>query len=154
MKIVNPHRVLSLPVESFGQIKNEVDEVLGIVNSKFDGLHTNCFGLHAAQISNRPYNYFVLSDTGKKYFSARVIINPKIIERDKSTKYQVKEGCMSYPFRPYTKLTRYGTIMAEYQTKSLIGNSLKTHKKELSGLAAEIFQHETDHAKGIYIYDK
>jgi peptide deformylase len=153
MKVIAPHRVNSIPVGFYSQIKEEVEKIVEIVNGKFEGIHTSCLGLHASQLFPKPYNYFVLSDEGKKYLGERVIINPKIVEKDKSTKYQAKEGCMSYPFRPFTKLTRYGTIKVEYDTKVFIGDSLKKHKKELKGLAAEIFQHEVDHANGKYIYD-
>lgn len=153
MTIVTPHKQNSRHVDDIMQIWGDANELRTAANGEFIGKHGACYALHHSQVNVSPYNFFVLSDKGDSYFPSWLIINPKIIEKDKATSGHQKEGCMSYPFRESVRTSRYGRIKGFYQTKKMLGWGLRDHEQWLTGVAAQIFQHEFDHSKGKYIYD-
>lgn len=75
-----------------------------------------------------------------------VYINPEIINQSKTKKW-VAEGCLSV--RGF-----YGnTYRSEKTTVRAIDEHGKKFVRGASGLLAQIFQHETDHLKGILFHD-
>ena len=74
-----------------------------------------------------------------------VVCNPEIIERHDP--YHPVEGCLSVPGMLYTP-RRHRRIRARWST--LDG---RHHDETLTGLLAEIFEHEVDHLDGRLLYD-
>lgn len=112
------------------------------------------FALHHSQFSSDPFNFFVVNPTlvGAGPADIVVVVNPKILSKDPATKKTVQEACMSFPFRPSKKVTRYNTIRVVYQVPTPDGKGMKTKEEDVSGLMAQIFQHELEHARGSHIY--
>lgn len=71
-----------------------------------------------------------------------IMFNPQITT--KKQPYQTKEGCLSLTGQRPTK--RYREITVTFFNQDFAKQSL-----ELTGLAAEIVQHEIDHCNGILI---
>jgi len=91
------------------------------------------------------------------YFNPRIVDDlgqektyPRIIKDDHQEE-DFLEGCLSFPGL-YGTVKRWLKIKVRYQT---IGkdNQLIDKEETLSGLMAIIFQHETDHLKGILFID-
>lgn len=110
--------------------------------------------IHHSQFSSQPYNFFVINSwvVGAKDRETVVVVNPKIISKDKTTKETVREACMSFPFRNGVKVTRYSKIKVSYQFPVDDGEKLEQKEEEVEGLMAYIFQHEMEHARGTHIY--
>jgi len=111
-------------------------------------------GAHAiahTQVCNTdPLRFFVLQN-------GMVVINPIIVNH---TNYSVfkKEGCMSFPDDPMKEMvSRYHKVVAMFQSfaKKDDGTVVLTKPmtEHLTGMMAEIFQHECQHCNGHYIYD-
>lgn len=155
MNIIAPHRNNSRRVEDVRDIWKEASDLHSLSNGNdFGGEHKACYALHHSQVSIAPSNFFVLSDKATKYFPSWLIVNPRIVEKDKSTSGHKQEGCMSYPFRKAHRIFRYDRVKASYQTKKMLGWGLKDHEQWIDGVAAQIFQHEVDHANSKFIYDE
>jgi peptide deformylase len=171
-KILPIHYKISKPVARYSEIKKEAEELKRfIVHGDFKGLYNKAFALAHSQVSETPMSFFVVAPDcvwpikgAERMFESQVIINPKII---KSPNYRqiVREGkeplmvpngkeyyepSMSFPFRKAKRIVRYDLIEVEYQIKGFFG--LKTIKRELSGVASEIYQCMFDHAQGKNIY--
>lgn len=112
------------------------------------------FALHHSQISSDPYNFFVVNPLtfGEKGHEVMVVVNPKILEKDLSTRFKVREGCMSFPFRNGIEVNRYKKIKVSYQVPSADGKKMIRKEEEIEGFMAQIFQHEVQHANGSHIY--
>lgn len=82
----------------------------------------------------------------------RVIINPKILKGigDKALMW---EGCLSFASGtdnvPYAQTERWPSVEVEYYDENA-----EAHRETLSGLAAHVFQHETDHLNGVLFVDR
>lgn len=152
LKIIPPHRVQSVKVDDWKQIKYDVQGIREmIVNQNYEGNWKEAYSIHHSQVSERPFNFFVVNLNSVHGLASDVIINPEIIERMKGTAETKKEGCMSYPFRPVVKVKRYDVIKVQYQVKRLFG--FKTVEMVINEVMAQVFQHDNDHAHAIYIYD-
>jgi peptide deformylase len=83
----------------------------------------------------------------KKEWISMVIINPEVIMTyDKPVEQW--EGCLSFD-NAFAKVPRYKKIRVRYQDEKA-----KVHEKDLDGLLAHVFQHETDHLNGVLFVDK
>ena len=71
-----------------------------------------------------------------------VMFNPVITEKD--SPFETEEGCLSLDGQ--RKTTRYENIEVEFYDMSW-----KKQRRNFSGLAAQIIQHECDHNDGILI---
>jgi len=113
------------------------------------------YAIHHSQFSNDPYNFFVVNPSVVEANPGDivVVVNPKIISKDRSTKKTVKESCMSFPFRDGKNITRYETIEVSYQVPVEDGKKMKLKEETMSGFMAQIFQHEVEHAHGSHIYE-
>lgn len=103
---------------------------------------------HSQVTDQDPLRFFVMKN--------KVIVNPVIINH---VQYKVKkyEGCLSFPeARQFAEVMRYHKITVEYQTviedKDGVQRLSSLRKKFLSGLEAQIWQHEIDHFNVEYIY--
>lgn len=129
---------------------------------------TSVFAVAQPQVSTDPYDYFVINpalDELIKAFHGDVIINAKLLSKDKLTRIMSKEGCLSYPFRPMKKVKRFEHIVVSYESIS-INDIIKSKGREiikflkkfpeihLEGLPAIIFQHEFQHLRGNSIWEK
>lgn len=91
---------------------------------------------------------------GEQYFVAKIkdgtfkaFFNPKIISASKTTK-KMMEGCLSIP-------GIWGEVSRNLWVKvSYLNEQGQEIKEKLTGLAAHIFQHETDHLSGKLFVDK
>jgi peptide deformylase len=83
----------------------------------------------------------------RKDWISMVIINPEIIKSYEKSE-EMWEGCLSLD-NVFAKVPRYKKVRVKYQDEKA-----KTHEKELDGLLAQVFQHETDHLNGILFVDK
>ena len=97
-------------------------------------------GLAAPQVGINEQIFVI--DTGKDAFA---VINPKILKSAGSE--AMEEGCLSIPHAHVT-IKRAKAIEVEFTDE----NNRKVRAK-LSGLAAKVFQHETDHLQGKLIID-
>lgn len=77
---------------------------------------------------------------GDKY---QIVINPKILSKSGLREYQ--EGCLSIPDQSWI-VSRYREIKVVYRDENY---NIKI--EVLTGLDAEVFQHEYDHLFGILI---
>lgn len=163
--LIPPHLKPGQKVENFSEIISEATEILkGIQNKIFStpgSKYTDCFAMAQPQISNRPLRYFVinpiLGSSVAKDLGGLVIINPRLLSKDKLTRLMHPEGCMSYPFRPEKKVKRFNKISVTYEViKDLRDPKLITldvvEKRELTGMTAMVFQHELEHLNGKSIW--
>lgn len=85
----------------------------------------------------------------------RVVINPKIIKiektskkmPDKKSKKEILEGCLSLPYY-YGPLRRASKVTIEY-----LGEDGKVKTETFDGFHAQIILHEIDHLNGILFVD-
>ena len=176
MEIIKIHYKISKPVSKFNEIAGKAKEILNLIDvGGYKGFYNKAYAIAHCQVSETPYAFFVVAnecvtDNPKmkwyKMFEDRVIINPKILEAEKtkeidagngtgnkisiSNEVEYGEMCMSFPFRTPKRVKRYNKITVSYQIKGFF--RLKTVKATLSGIASEIFQHEYDHLQGKNIY--
>lgn len=76
-----------------------------------------------------------------------VCVNPEITRQSRATSVQ-EEGCLSIP-NIFLPIRRPASITVTYQ--DLQGTRVR---RNATGLAARIFQHEIDHLNGILIIDR
>lgn len=76
-----------------------------------------------------------------------IICNPTWIVAKDAQRYQAIEGCLSFPGLEIER-QRFDKIHVRYQCYSG-----KMWSMELSGFAAHVFQHETDHLNGKLMID-
>lgn len=164
MELIIPFKkgVQCQKVESAEQIFGDAQEMQDRLNNNLFGQSKKCFALHHAQVSSKPFNFFVINSNmeglSKGYLKNQLIVicNPKILEKDKESRIYMKEGCMSYPHKQDKTLLRCNRIYVSYDT--LVPNEKRNsltleHKEEwLEDVNAQIFQHEVEHGHGISIY--
>lgn len=130
--------------------------MLALLNGDdFRGLYRDGFALSHAQVSEKPFNFFVTHRSFRDTMPD-IICNLKILERIEP--YTVPEACLSYPHRPPIKLKRFWRVIVEYdEPTQYLGwhpGGLKTEQRAFDGLVAQMLQHEFDHAHGTNIYAK
>jgi len=115
---------------------------------------TQHYAIHHSQFSSDPYNFFVVNPLmfGEKVSDVMAVINPKILEKDSSTRKRVRESCMSFPFRNGIEVNRYERIRVSYQVPTANGKAMIKKEEWMDGFMAQIFQHEVQHANGSHIY--
>lgn len=96
----------------------------------------NGIGLAAPQV-NVGKRLFIMGNQDKLI----VCINPEILEGTGNVKDI--EGCLSFP-KLWLRVNRYETIKVKYQ--NITGEYIE---QTLSGLAARVYQHESEHLDGI-----
>lgn len=123
--------LVKTPSSSLAGLGQEMLEVM----RDLDGV-----GLAGVQIG-LPMRLFVLDAQGR----VDIVVNPTILERHEP--YHPIEGCLSVPDALYTP-RRHGRVRVRWQ--SVTG---ELYEEVLTGLLAEIFEHEVDHLDGRLLYD-
>lgn len=174
MKLIAPHHKKSNKV-TFWNLKEAVKQATEVCtfldegnNQKFKGAWKRAYALSHCQVTEEPFNFFVVSEdllrkgqrqtrTQNKrnwFFRSKVIFNPEIIKAEaKDNTFPMVDGCMSYPQCTAIKVERYLKVTVKYKIlRSLFGFQwLSTVTEEVTGLKSHIFQHEVDHSYGIDI---
>lgn len=155
MKIIPVHSNRAQIVQVWPEISKAAKELREFATKgPFSGEHTGCYALHHAQVEEKPFNFFALSEEGSKQtgFPHWCIINPEIVL--KTHEFRPFEGCMSYPHKKQKKVDRFLdlTVRFQYPRFTITGYKLADFEGELHGLEAHIFQHEYDHGQGKTIF--
>lgn len=157
MKLLLPHKAIAALVTSYQEIEADAKEMLVMADRKdYNGFWKSALSIHHAQVTKEPLNFFVVSSGLAKAFGGhRIICNARILDGSKPGKF--REACMSYPHRPEINTTRYFSVYATAQVPGKtfgIFKGLTSVQLRLEGLLAIVLQHEMDHARGVYIYER
>jgi len=130
------HDAIFLAQKSIPATKQDLQLALDLQDT-LNANRAGCIGMAANMIGVT--KCAIIINMGPKDLIA---FNPVIT--DKRNPYEAEEGCLS--LSGLRKVTRYDTITLSYYDTNW-------HKKtiRLTGLAAEIAQHEIDHCNGILI---
>lgn len=146
-------------VESFDQIADDAFAMIDLIDKGIeDGERTaSAAALHHAQVSQNPFNFFVVADQYKNSFGGgrlrRIVINPRITDQQDYVPFE--EGCLSFLHRDSLKTKRFARIRLECQYANSDGE-LRYHNQKsiyLTGFPAFLVQHECDHGLGKNIHD-
>ena len=163
MKIIlPPHLKVAQKTSEINVIVEQSEQIFAIIKDNsiytLGSKYQDCLAVAQPQVSDKPLRFFVLNPakTGLvKEFGAITIINPRLISKDRRTRYMNKEACLSYPMRPQKKVKRFLEIVVEYDILENKGRTLKQiSNKPLNGLAAMVFQHEMEHLAGKSVWAK
>jgi len=147
ISLVSDRTLLSKPSE----IVTKEDDVAGIVKKLKDTLSTQSgLALTANQIGiNKRISYLRIPKFNGKgiEFTEMVVINAKIIERDKPIKVN-NEACLSFPGISVVT-QRFVFCTVEY-----LDENLKSQVMSYQDLEAMVLQHEIDHQNGITLFDR
>lgn len=146
-------------VTDFEEIREDAFAMLDALDKGFerDGKYTTGAALHHAQVSETPYNFFVVADQYKGLFGGgrlrRIIINPHITDQKEYVPFT--EGCLSFFNRDHISTKRFNEIRLEAQHVNQKGDIRNFYPRQmyLTGFPAFLVQHECDHAAGNNIYD-
>ncbi len=157
MHILRPaHNKVAKPVKSWKQIEDEALELRDFITStedKVEGTYKTAFAISHAQVSEDPYDFFVVNEDNKdliKLFGSWCIIGLRIVKTEQEVYW--KEACMSFPFNKPKNVDRFNKITVKYSIPFLWFT--RPVKRNFVGLPAFICQHETEHALGKNIYGK
>jgi peptide deformylase len=132
---------IALILEAAAWTADDANEALGLASSQV-GSKRSWFvmrnPMEGRQINPSPGSAPVL-----------MIANPKIIEF-KGRKVSRRESCFSLPDESFD-LRRHSEILVRYQRITQDGRLEAPTKAIFSGLAAQIFQHESSHCRGVLI---
>ena len=128
-------RAKSKPVKAIGPVERMLIAAMFETMQAHKGI-----GLAAPQVGVNEQIFVV--DTGKDAFA---VINPKILKM--SGNEEMEEGCLSIP-NVHVNIQRAKAIEVEFTDE----HNQKV-RAALKGLAARVFQHESDHLSGKLIID-
>lgn len=151
-----------LPIVAYGspvlrkeceEVKALTPEITQLLENMFETMYSSDgVGLAAPQIDKALRIFIVDASTFSdeepdlKDFK-KVFINPVMLD-EFGEEWDFKEGCLSIPgVRENVK--RFDTILLNYLDENFV-----EHKKEFSGMAARVIQHEYDHIEGVLFIDK
>lgn len=116
----------------------------------------NALGLASTQVGSNLSWFVMINPNGGSQANPIVsrettiaIANPKILEY-KGQKIHRSEGCFSLPGESYA-LYRFSDILVRYQLINEDGKISDPKRSIFSGLAAQVFQHEENHVRGVLI---
>ena len=143
-----PNKILARKISSVSaqDIKNGLYKEL-ILNMKQTMIDNNGIGLAANQVGQDLAIFVIDNKLATENNVPDVYINPEITDYSKD-KEEMEEGCLSIP-EFYTPINRFKKVKLKALDEN--GNKLKIKAK---GLLARVFQHETNHLKGITIKNK
>jgi peptide deformylase len=107
-------------------------------------------GLAANQIGFAPAMFVMDPDRSKTSFNPVVIANPKFTGSGLLVDKQ--EGCLSFP-GVFERVKRYDSIHAEFDLVDPRTYQFTHVSETLTGLAAHVFQHESEHLIGKLMID-
>lgn len=135
-----PHKSLTTPtveITDFGMdIARIGNEMLSHMKAE------NGLGLAANQVGINLRLFVTTSPNDIGKWPDSIVCNPKWKPTPSGFEYARVEGCLSFPGW-LLPIKRYDAIIAEYDTA--LGDKRKII---LHGLAAQVFQHETEHLNG------
>jgi len=146
--IVKWPQVNTIKIKPINGIISFLDENKELLEKSFKFVEeNNGLGLAAPQV-NHDGAWFIMRHSK---LGLILVLNPVFIGG--TSKKQFIEGCFSLPGEPF-KVKRYKSIQVDFDfcTKN-ITNPLNFFSGELSGIDAQIFQHEFLHLKGKCIKD-
>src|SRR5687768_5772570 len=120
------------------------------VDGTFSGPFRTAYALAHHQVAKDHYRFFACRPDMERLFDADVVYNPSWRPSEGTRDDEKREGCMTHPNRPERRKTRPADIHAEFDVE--VGGKLEHRESFLIGIAARVFQHETDHANGKTIY--
>jgi peptide deformylase len=135
-------RIVSIPVApNWGGATQTYSMALEAMN-KAKGV-----GISGVQIG-MPYRFFWMKD---EQGHLELVVNPVGYEGLLYSR-PMPEGCLSFP-GTFENVIRYDTIRATYE-RVLFPSTNSVHvEKELTGLKAQVFQHELEHLDGKLLID-
>jgi peptide deformylase len=134
-------RTTCAPFDFSKHTKKEIREMVTEMRKKMH--EWRGVGLASTQIGINETFFVAQTQNGKFY----AIFNPKITKTEGTPVY-MEEGCLSVP-GVYGQVPRYENLTIEG-----FDQNNKKVKIKAWGLLAQIFQHETDHLKGVLCVDK
>jgi peptide deformylase len=151
MKIIPIHYNQSVPVTAWLAIEADAKAIAEMIDNSYED---RSFAVHHNQVSEKPYNFFVLNPKHimdkVAELGSRYIINPRISGVEPKSLMYLKEGCLSFPHKKMKNVDRYMLINVEFDIPE---NGQLVHKKfQVTDIVAQIFQHECDHAEGRNIH--
>lgn len=150
LRIIAPHRQPSKTVTKLEDIREAVDEMHKLMQNLPHGQEG--YALHHSQVSDKPFNVFVIHPKIQPLFQGySMICNPKILERSDPRGFS--EKCLSYPFRGIKNTKRYYRMRIQCEVEHDLGGMLRLTILDVESIVAYIFQHEIEHARGAFIYD-
>ena len=131
------------PVDSITpDVLHNMDEMVKMMREQ------NGVGLAAPQVGITKRFLVMMNPDDETVFK---MINPKIVKRSSETAV-IEEGCLSVlgpdNLPVYANVTRPAVVTIEWT-----GVDGKQYSAEMSGIAARVAQHETDHLDGILFID-
>ena len=164
MEIIKPHKNISRPVITREEIEMIPNIALKMDNLMFELLREKKFKkifaiAHPQVEKDNPLRFFMLCrynqqivDNDRYGFRSYIIINP-IITRHSNYANKLTEGCLSFQKEGDVKIDRWHKIEVNYQTIDHENKGgLLENRISLSGIPAEIVQHEIDHFDCRYIH--
>lgn len=143
------HPKLSVPLPEFDESQIKTPEIQKFIKQLMKTMKdSNGVGLSANQCGFT-FRMFVI---GHGDFEM-VCINPRIVDvgstnGDDTETERLREGCLSYPGL-FLYVPRHKSVQVEYTDQN--GN---VQNMWLSGITAQIYQHELDHMNGIVYTEK
>lgn len=159
IKLIIPFKTgkKSQHVNNFEEIKEDAIAMQeALANNKFIPYSKKThIALHHSQISKTPFDFFIINRfvVGAEEGQLVMFANAEIMDKVKESKTSGFQGCMSFPTKQDTSVDFYNVIKVTYQTVNNKGELITVENQELTGLMAQIFQHEILHGKGGTIYD-
>ena len=126
-------------------LPNVIRHLIGTLQQSQTGI-----GLAANQIGFTPALFVMDPDRSKLSFNPLVIANPKFAGSGLLTEKQ--EGCLSFP-GVFERVKRYDSIHAEFDLIDPQTYQFTRASETLTGLAAHVFQHESEHLIGKLMVD-
>jgi peptide deformylase len=123
------------------KIRSLIDDMKAAIDAQDDAV-----AIAAPQVGESLQIFVVAKRVNKKFEEDLVFINPEIIRLGKK-KEVMQEGCLSVRWK-------YGEVKRA-TTATIRALNEHVHEFVISarGLLAQIFQHETDHLKGVLFID-
>lgn len=159
--LVAPHKKISRDVtnDDLAKVKGLADHMMilayGLIRDRIFG---KVYAIAHPQIdADDPMRFFWLNSDEPLVkendlfgLGTNIIINP-IITRQSQPSCIKSEGCLTFPGRSSINVYRSQKLELTYQ---VIGESgeLESRTAKLSGLGAQILQHEIDHFNARYVY--
>lgn len=131
-------------VEDIEAIKEDVDKmVAALAAGGFAGKYKQAYAIAHQQIKNPHFRFFVVNPAVRQLFSDHVlIISPEIVSFEGKPVLK-HEHCLTHPLKNAKAVERHETVFATW-----IDRELKIVNVRLTGIAAQVFQHELDHCNG------
>ncbi len=137
-------KVLRTTCRPFDFSKHDKKDIRALTTQMRKKMHEwRGVGLASTQIG-RTENFFIAQTPNGKFYA---LFNPKITKTE-GKQVLMEEGCLSVP-GVYGEVPRYEEVVIEGTD-----HNNKKVKVKAWGLLAQIFQHETDHLKGVLCVDK